>query len=152
MKINRGKLRLRVNEERERENLLALARAIDNAEEGKKEREWNNGLFSVCGAYVPYDDPVVSGDLLAAENPEEIFLERERSETLEKKRGAMSEEARQILDMILTAPESFYNILSVKTSMGAKPEKVVKMLGRRWKDKRYAKAVVSELREFVRAF
>ena len=152
MRINRGKLRLPLSRETELQNLLKLAEAIEEAPDEDTNAKWDNGLFATFAHHLPPDDLIVVGKLTSADNPEEIFLEKERAEVLVRKYSQLSFEARQVVDMIVNAPGDFFAMLGCKTANGAKPDRIVETLGRKYWNKFFARNVVNEITEFVQAF
>lgn len=97
------------------------------------------------------------GELLVDDtNPMDIMLEVEREEQLELAYGSLSEEARQIINIILSAPKEMADILFSSKGRPTRPEaikpRLLAKLGKQWGDKRYAKKVIGEIENLVALF
>ena len=85
-------------------------------------------------------------------NPETIFLEFEKFESL-------SDEAKQIINIILYAPQELSDILLKRNGKRVAEraerkivQKLIQRLSTRWGDFRYAESVMDEIREYLRSF
>ena len=86
-------------------------------------------------------------------NPESVFIEKERYDSL-------SEEAKQIINIILSGPKELLEsplgklFFSRGKPVGKKlfRTKLVSYLTKQWKDQRYARRVVQEIEEYVKTF
>jgi tRNA uridine 5-carbamoylmethylation protein Kti12 len=103
-------------------------------------------------SYIPVDDVSISKELVSDSNPERTLLEKERSEQIKALRQNLSEEARQVVEMIINAPMEIMKAIGVKTLKGVTAEKLEKYLRKQWRDRRYAHQVIQELSNFVKAF
>jgi len=107
-------------------------------------------------SYIPFDDPALGTELISTSTPEDFLVEKERYQEKESIYSSMSDEARQIIDIILNAPQEMASILFTPKGRLAKganiQQRLISKLAHQWKDVRYAKKVVAEIQEYVQSF
>lgn len=100
--------------------------------------------------YVPFED--VQNELISQQNPEEIFLEKEKQKTKKMAYNSLTSEARQIIDIILNAPSEIMELIASPKTKKINKERIELMLQEKWGEKRAAKLVMKELEAFVKTF
>jgi hypothetical protein len=62
----------------------------------------------------------------------------------------LSDEAKELVDIIISAPAEFLKAFGFKTIRSANPTSIEAALRKRWKDWKYARQVVREVKEYVK--
>jgi len=106
--------------------------------------------YSVLKGFVPYDDPDVCEEIATIKNPLDILLEKEKTEEKKKKFQSLSDEAKQVIQMVLNTPTEIVDLIFTEKLKKISKNKIALMLQRQWKDKKYVNKVISELEEYVK--
>ena len=115
------------------------------------EQAWRQAWWAAQESnYIPIDDPSIANHLTADNNPEEDLLYKEKKEISNRMFNSLSDEAKQIIDMILNSPTEIIELLGVKSLRGINSRKIEALLRKQWKNRRYASKVVKELINFVK--
>ncbi|MBU0778254.1 hypothetical protein KKF82_08350 [Patescibacteria group bacterium] len=105
--------------------------------------------------YVDIDDPSIVNDLSDMNNPELILLEKEKKQITNKAYTQLSDEAKQLINIIFNAPMEIFDLIYCpKTKNVRKNSKyrIYFMLKKQWKEQKAAKYVIKELENFVKTF
>jgi len=86
----------------------------------------------------------------ASRNPEDLLIEKEEEEIKRSTYQNLSDEARQVINLVLNVPTEMAGLLLSPIRKQVSKEKLYKMMARQWKDKRYAKKVIAELENYAR--
>lgn len=100
-------------------------------------------------SYIDASDIQVQQEYLDYQNPEDLMIEKQEKENSDKAFDNLSDEAKEIIQMILQAPSEFLSIFGLKTFRSANPTAIETVLRKQWKDARYAHQVVKEIVNFV---
>ena len=115
------------------------------------EQAWRQAWWAAQESnYISIDDPSIANQLTADNNPEEDLLYKEKKEISNRMFNSLSDEAKQIINMILDSPTEIIELLGVKSLRGINPRKIESLLRKQWKNRRYASKVVKELINFVK--
>lgn len=106
--------------------------------------------------YIPYDLPEMAEILVDRTTPETLLEEKERYQAIASFYKDMSDEAKQIIDIVLNSPQEMANVFFTPSGQWSKGKtvksKLVVMMAKQWKDRRYANKVVREIEDFVKIF
>jgi hypothetical protein len=88
--------------------------------------------------YVFIDDPLkqndfLSSDLITADNPESILMRKEHEQNVVKKYSILSDEAKQLIDIVLNTPTDILDLISTKKTNKISKGKIFEMLKNQWK-------------------
>jgi hypothetical protein len=124
---------------------------------GINELVWRQAwMASNPNNYIPYDLSEVAEILIDRTTPETLLEDKERQQAISSFYQDMSDEAKQIIGIILNSPQEMASIFFTPSGQWAKGKtvknKLVVMMTRQWKDRRYAKKVVREIEDFVKVF
>ncbi|MFA5208524.1 MAG: hypothetical protein WC428_07830 [Candidatus Paceibacterota bacterium] len=110
--------------------------------------------------YVPLDDNAALFSA-AYEDPEACLLRKEHEQAVEKTFKNLSDEAKQIVRMIIESPAEILEMLGVKSFRGVTTQKIEEALCRQWRDekkyvrredRRFVKKIIGEIKNFVSCF
>jgi hypothetical protein len=107
-------------------------------------------------SYVPHDQPEMEELLVDTVTPEEILERKEKEETRNNAFESMSDEAKQIIDIIINSPQELASVFLTPSGRMAKGDvcrnRLFLTLARQWKDRRYARKTIEEIQIFVGTF
>lgn len=123
----------------------------------KNEIIWDRGIAAMnWNNYIPYDDPSIAGLIVESESPEDLFLEKERATMIRDAYRALSDEAKQVIDIVLNSPHEMAKALLTENGKRAGGKtcrnRIVDALWRQWRDRKYARQVVREIENLVALF
>lgn len=75
-------------------------------------------------------------------NPETLFLQKEKEESVRKYFDNMTDEAKQVFNIIINGPRELTKLLTQSVIETA--------LAVNWQDKKYAKHVIREIKQFIK--
>lgn len=102
--------------------------------------------------YVSISDPENEDMVDDQDDPEKILLKKEKDRIIEERYEGLSQEAKELLRMVLNAPTEVLDAISTPKHKTIKKDLIVKWLAKLWKDKKEAKRVVRELEALVKDF
>ncbi|MFA7099351.1 MAG: hypothetical protein WC143_04630 [Eubacteriales bacterium] len=113
--------------------------------------DWITAFYaSKESGYADVSDPVISNQLYESTNPLDELLEAEKEYLLNKRYLSLSDEAKELIDIIVSSPAEFLETFGFKTVKSANTISIEAELRKRWKDWKYARKVVQEVKEYVR--
>jgi hypothetical protein len=118
----------------------------------------NDRLFQLAvnaageGNYIQFDDISIAGDMVESDNPETIFLSNERRSMIQKTYDSLTDEAKQIIDIIFDAPNEMLELIGSPKTKKISKGRIATMLYKQWGDRKTAKEVMKELSNFARTF
>ncbi|MDD5053641.1 MAG: hypothetical protein PHO27_12975 [Sulfuricurvum sp.] len=83
------------------------------------------------------------------ETPESLLMKKEAKSSIEQAFSSMSDEAKQIFNMIINSPTEIIDLLRCRNINGISLKKIERFLTKEWEDARYAKRVTGELKKFI---
>ena len=130
---------------------------------GIDEFAWIQGVAAMNpNNYVPFDIPGQNKwgqevEILVDDHtPETAFIEKEKEVAVSSRYQNLSDEAKQIINIVINSPQELARIFLTGQGKIAKGEicctRLEGFLTKQWKDKRYARHVIQEIKEFVRLF
>ena len=104
-------------------------------------------------SYIDHEEWAVSPDNnLVAPSPEEIFLQKEDEEIKETLYKSLSDEAKQLVSIILNGPPEIANVFLPRQGLNFSKASIYKALKKQWGDAQSAKDLIAELCQFVKSF
>ena len=123
----------------------------------RDELAWDRGLAAMdLNNYVQYDYPAIAGILFEPESPEDLFLKKEHDTIVSDGYHNLSDEAKQVIDIVINTPQEMIALFRTPTGKEVKGkrcrQRIAVMLRRQWKDARFVANVMEEIEEFVKLF
>jgi hypothetical protein len=113
--------------------------------------DWITAFYaSKESGYTDISDPVISNQLYESSNPLDELLKAEKEHLSNERYLSLSDEAKELVDIIISTPAEFLEAFGFKTVRSANPTSIEAALRKRWKDWKYARQVVREVKEYVK--
>lgn len=100
---------------------------------------------------VEYNNPVIENQLTTGATPLSILLEKEQEMIKERNYNNLSDEAKQLIAMVIDCPKEIFSIIASKKTKKISKVRVERFLHKSWKDPWYAYKVVSEVEAYVKS-
>lgn len=106
-------------------------------------------------SYVPYDLPDMAEILVDNYTPEDALIDSEQECLINSQWKSMSDEAKQIINIILNSPQEMANLFftpggKMVRGKATGQANLIRYLRKQWGDVRYARQVVREIEAFVK--
>jgi len=109
-----------------------------------KGMDWKDIILAIniLRGPVEYDNPLIQNQLTTETNPLTILLEKEKEIIKEKRYNNLSDEAKQVMAMVLDCPKEIFSIIASKKTKKISKIRIERFLHKSWKDPRYARKVI----------
>jgi len=103
--------------------------------------------------YISCDNPSVANDLSdSTSNPETILIEKERCQQISRAYSLLSEEAKQLIEIILNCPSEILDLIGSPKTKKIHKGRIYHMLCKQWGEKTPARKLIKEMHDFVKEF
>lgn len=99
--------------------------------------------------YIEYTDASISGELVFGEDPETLLLAKEKAEEKANAFNSLSDEAKQVINLVLNAPAEVLSVISSRKRHNITKKRIADMLQRQWKDRRSVNNVIREVEKYA---
>jgi len=99
--------------------------------------------------YVSIHNPAVCDEIVEAQSPLDILIEKEEAKIRHEKYRSLSNEAKEVITMIFHAPPEILDLITSSKILKFSKNKIERFLQKKWGNKEFPRKIISELEEYA---